>query len=165
MWQNFQVYGNRVRAAPNLVLFCDPDSYTDIYGLKSNVRRSRFYDGFTINEEISTLTTSDVALHARKRKILNQCFNEKSIRAASGFVVKHVDRWHQLLVDERTDLTEWSKTIEFSDELEKLTFDIMGDLSFGKSFGLKEPGDNPLKAIPNAIADFMRFQYSVSVDS
>jgi hypothetical protein len=42
-----------------------------------------------------------------------------------------------------------------------LVFDIMGDLSFGKSFELKEPGKNQYRHMPHTIAEFMQFMYPV----
>ncbi|KAG6353514.1 hypothetical protein INS49_005475 [Diaporthe citri] len=35
----------------------------------------------------------------------------------------------------------------------------MGDPSFGRSFDIKEPEDNPLRSIPDNIAAYMRFYY------
>ena len=37
LWQNFQVYGRRFRAGPNLVVFDTPEAYNDIYSHKANV--------------------------------------------------------------------------------------------------------------------------------
>jgi hypothetical protein len=42
-----------------------------------------------------------------------------------------------------------------SELVDYLSFDIMGDLSFGKSLDVKEPGDNPFKAIPHTIAGYL----------
>ncbi|KAH8702535.1 cytochrome P450 monooxygenase-like protein [Talaromyces proteolyticus] len=160
LWQQFQIYGDKIRPDPNTVLFCDPDAYADIYGMKSNVRRSPFYEAFKRNErEKTTLTTIDVAAHAKKRRILNIAFTEKLVRAASGFIIKHVDRWNQLIMDEIDSDSEWSAPVDFSHKVDALIFDIMGDLCFGKSFGIKEPGDNPLKEVPHCIAEYMRFYY------
>lgn len=163
LWQQFQIYGNKIRPEPNTVLFCDPDAYADIYGMKSNVRRSHFYTAFKRKaNENTTLNSIDVAEHASKRKLLNLCFTEKSLRAASHFIIKHVDRWNQLLVEDKDSTTEWSTPVDFTAKVDALIFDIMGDLSFGKSFGIKEPGDNPLRAVPHYIVEYMRFYYPVS---
>jgi hypothetical protein len=43
IWQDFQIYGDTFRAAPNLVLFNDPRAYTDIYVPRANITRSSFY--------------------------------------------------------------------------------------------------------------------------
>ncbi|KAI1498016.1 benzoate 4-monooxygenase cytochrome P450 [Biscogniauxia marginata] len=160
LWQQFQIYGNRIRPEPNTVLFCDSQAYADIYSMKSNVRRSHFYEAFKRNEhETTVLTTIDVAEHARRRKRLNLCFTEKSIRAASSFIIKHVDRWIQLIMEENETVTEWSSPVDFSEKVDALVFDIMGDLSFGRSFDIKEPGENPLKSTPHNIAEYTRFYY------
>ncbi|XXH02863.1 hypothetical protein Hte_009251 [Hypoxylon texense] len=102
--------------------------------MKSNVRRSKFYTPWQRNDrDKTTLNTVDVAEHALKRRLLNLCFTDKSVRAASYFVVKHVDRWNHLLV-EGCNGTDWSESADFSAKVDALVFDIMGDLCFGKSF-------------------------------
>ncbi|KAI1102035.1 benzoate 4-monooxygenase cytochrome P450 [Jackrogersella minutella] len=160
LWKQFQLYGNRIRPEPNTVLFCDPQAFGDIYSAKANVRRSHFYEAFKRNKrESTTLTTIDVAEHATKRRRLNLCFTEKSVRAASNFVVRHVDRWIDLILEENGTAIEWSSPVDFSEKIDALIFDIMGDLSFGQSFEIKEPGENPLKQTPHGIATYMRFYY------
>jgi hypothetical protein len=162
LWRQFQIYGSRIRPAPNLVLFCDPEAYADIYSMKSNVRRSNFYTALRINDlDAHTLNTVDVAEHAAKRRILNVCFSEKSVRAASKFIIQHVDRWNQLMLEEPVDSEGWSAPVDLTEKLTQLVFDITGDLSFGTSFNTKEPGDNPLKEIPHSIAEAMQFVYPV----
>lgn len=162
LWQQFQIYGDKIRPEPNTVLFCDPEAYADIYGMKSNVRRSKFYTAWRRNSrDETTLNTVDVAEHARKRKLLNLCFTEKSVRVASNFIVTHVDRWNHLLVDNTGK--EMSDPVDFSSKADALAFDIMGDSSFGKSFDVKEPGDNPLKAVPHNIIEYMQFYYPVRI--
>lgn len=152
-----------IRPEPNTVLFTDPQAYADIYGMTSNVRRSPFYTAFQRrSDQHTTLNTIDVAEHARKRKLLNLCFTEKSLRAASGFIVRHVDRWNEIMLEENSSTTEWSAPVDFTKKMDNLAFDIMGDLSFGKSFGIKEPGDNPLRAVPHNIVAYLRFYYPVS---
>lgn len=160
----FQTYGGkRIRVTPNEVVYCDPDAYASIYGAKSNVRRSRFYTALERkHDEPTTLSTIDVAEHAERRKRLSMAFTDKTVRAASAFVVDHVDRWNQIMLDEHGSTTEWSAPCDMSDKIDGLIFDIIGDLSFGKSFGIKEPGENPLKVMPHAVAGYMRFYYPVS---
>ncbi|KAI1112874.1 benzoate 4-monooxygenase cytochrome P450 [Nemania sp. NC0429] len=158
--KQFQIYGERIRPEPNTVLFRDSQAYAEIYGAKSNVRRSRFYEAFTRNSrEHTVMTLIDVAEHARRRKQLNLGFTEKSIRASSDFIVKHVDRWIQIIADET--ITEWSPPMDFTQKIDALMFDMMADLCFGRSFEIKKPGDNPLKSIPHNISEYMKFYYSL----
>ena len=135
--------------------------------MKANVRRGRFYEAYKRNEnDTTTLTCIDVAAHAKRRRYLNLCFTEGSILAASRFVIGHVDRWIDIIASEDIENADgWSQPIDFSERVDALIFDIMADLGFGKSFNIKEPGDNPLKHIPHSISEYMRFYYLVSPDT
>lgn len=140
------------------VLFNTPQAFGDIYKYKGNVKRDKFYDAWRKSEgDANTLTVSDPAIHAKKRKLLNTVFTERSLRSAAAFIIKHLDRWNELTVtghgwSEPIDLTEWTNC---------LVFDILGDLCFGKSFGIKEPGENSLKIIPETIISYMKFWHPV----
>lgn len=145
------------------MLFCGPGAYADIYSTKSNVRRSPFYTAFRRNSrEKTTLNTIDIAEHAKKRKLLNMAFTDKTTRAASSYIARHVDRWDELLLaGEQPKTGDWTVPVDMSEKLDTLAFDIMGDLCFGKSFDIKEPGGNPLKAVPHCIAEYLKFYYPV----
>ncbi|RYP75443.1 hypothetical protein DL771_002328 [Monosporascus sp. 5C6A] len=160
LWQLFQIYGSTVRPAPNLVVFCDPQADKAIYGNKSNVQRSEFYAALKRKDnENMPLNIVDRDQHAARRKLLNQAFTEKSLRAASMFVIRHVDRFNELILSEHGGEKDWTASIDLGKKFDGLVFDILGDLCFGKSFGLQEPGDNPMKVIPHTIAEYMRFYY------
>lgn len=53
---------------------------------------------------------------------------------------------------------------DFSRRIDALTFDIIGDLAFGRSVNIKEPGKNPLKVVPEIIAGYMKVIYPVSLE-
>lgn len=56
--------------------------------------------------------------------------------------------------------TRKSGPIDLSESIGTLVFDIMGDLAFGRSFDIKEPGGyNPFKLVPHTIAQYMQFYY------
>jgi hypothetical protein len=71
-----------------------------------------------------------------------------------------VDRWNELLLDENADT--WSQPRNIAEWSDYLVFDIMGDLCFGRSFETKEPRENPIKSVPHAIAEALKFFYGVS---
>lgn len=163
LWQQFQIYGDKIRPQPDTVLFRNPEAYTDIYSLKANVRRGSFYLGLRRQaNEGNTLTTTDVAEHALKRKHLSLAFNEKSLRSATTFMVQHIDRWHEILLAEHDSSADWSTPMDFSKRVDALAFDVIGDLAFGRSFDIKEPGVSPMKAVPELVAGYMKFYYPVS---
>lgn len=118
--------------------------------------------GLTKNiREKTTLNTIDPTEHAQRRKMLNRCFTDQSVTAVSAFISQHVDRWHEILLNEHNSTTEWSDSLNLGEKLDHLVFDIMGDLSFGRSFNIKEPGDNPLREVPHNIIQYLKFYYPV----
>ncbi|OTB16941.1 hypothetical protein K445DRAFT_21134 [Daldinia sp. EC12] len=162
LWRQFQAYGYRIRPEPNTVLFYDPTAYADIYSMKSNVKRAPFFAAFRrVESENTTLTETDVNAHARKRKLLSLSFTEQSLRASSKFVIKHIDRWTQIIAQELDSSAEWCAPQDLSGMIDALIFDIIGDLSFGKSFNIKEPGANPFKTIPHSIVEYVCFCYPI----
>jgi cytochrome P450 len=153
--------GEKVRIHPNGILINSASAYRAIYGHKANVKRGDFYYITARKTHIaSTLSTVDKDKHARKRRILNRVFSDTAIRSAEGFIVKHVDRWCDLLVD--NDSKDWSPPKNAATLLQGLIFDIIGDLAVGKSFDIKEPVENPLKAVPAILTAFVKLVYPVS---
>ena len=145
------------------MVFNSPDAYRDIYNNKANVTRSKTYEIWQRAEnDINTLNTSDVTLHRSKRRLLNLVFTEKSLRSAEEFVISHVDRWNELMPGDDAKPGQWTAPRNFADWSDCLTFDIMGDLSFGAQFDTKEPGENKFRSIPSAIHQYMKFNYPVS---
>ena len=113
--------------------------------------------------DINTLGCTDVAEHARKRKLINLAFTDKSTKEAGKFIVRHVDRWDELLVAGKKDADGWSEPRNMTEWTDYLMFDIVGDLAFGADFGTKEPdGDVKLKSIPHRIVEYVTFMYPVS---
>ncbi|KAK4159214.1 cytochrome P450 [Cladorrhinum sp. PSN259] len=166
LWQQFQIYNtDKLRVEPNVVVFRDPEAYSAIYGMESNVQRSTFYKMWQRNsEDVNTMNALEPAEHARKRKILNRCFTDKSLRAAATFIIKHIDRWNEILIDEpKTAPGEWSRPVNLSHRLEALVLDILTDLCFGQSAQIKEPDSscpNPsFKSIPDCISEYLQFYY------
>ncbi|CAG8951558.1 hypothetical protein HYFRA_00007474 [Hymenoscyphus fraxineus] len=159
LWQLFQIYGPKVRITPNTVVFCDPVAYRDIYSNKANGPKGPFYEAWQKDEyDVNTFSTREKKVHACRRKMLNQSFTEQSLLASQPFMVKHVDRWIELLLLGTQD-GEWSEPMNFADLSDTLVFDIMGDLCFGTSFNIKEPGENPFRVIPHSVVQYMQFFY------
>ena len=152
--------GQKVRFTPGMVDFQSAQALRDILGFKSNVQRGKDYELWQKDErDVNTINTSNLALHHKKKRILNLAFTEKSVRAAGVFIQKHVDRWNELLTDEEGE--NWSQPRNISKWNDYLVFDILCDLCFGRSLDIKEPGENPFRDIPKTIHTLMKFMYPV----
>lgn len=127
------------------------------------MRKSGFYEAWLRNaHDINTLTCTDVALHAKKRRLLNLAFTDQSLRASGPFMARHIDRWNELLPGDTKNDSEWSEPRDISTWSDYLLFDLLGDLCFGTNFETKELRENKLKTIPHSIADFVKLFYAVS---
>ncbi|KAF2095118.1 benzoate 4-monooxygenase cytochrome-like protein P450 [Rhizodiscina lignyota] len=142
-------YGKFVRMAPNMVTINDPEAIKEIYGVNKNVRKSQFYQPAIAHAGLENMFNArDRDLHARKRRILAPAFTEASLRSMEQYILPHIDEALEVASGQQiyqgagecwtTDLAKWSNY---------LTFDIMGDLVFGRDFGMvsgRENQDLPL---------------------
>lgn len=92
--------------------------------------------------------------------MLSTIFSDRAVREAGLYMLAHIDRWIEILLDGIED-GSWSEPKNMSEHVDNLVFDIIGDLTFGKSFELKERGRNEFRDIPRVIGEYVKFQYKV----
>ena len=149
-WRCHEEYGPIVRFGPNSLSFNTNTALKDIYGFKANVRKSDFYSAFPATKDAySTHSAIDRAQHARKRRVLSHAFSDAAIKSMENHVLAHVRQFCTNLGEKdsspallRDEKREWTPAKNMSDQANYLTFDVMGDLCFGKAFGMLERPDN-----------------------
>ncbi|KAG8627846.1 hypothetical protein KVT40_003719 [Elsinoe batatas] len=130
-------YGPVVRTAPNDLSFISSQAWRDIYGARKGhlpFVKSDFYDGGNFAaESLSIVSERDPEKHAHMRKYLASAFSDRSLKEQehliSGTVDELVARLGQLADREEravTDIVTWYNLT---------TFDIIGNLAFGETFG------------------------------
>ena len=134
-------YGPVIRLSPNELSFNTTQAWTDIYGHR-NGRIDLSKDPIHVGAVdpmpgVSTISMADHATHARQRKALSHGFSKKALwsqeEIVNDFVTKLMDNFHRFAkTGEKVDIVKWFNFI---------TFDVIGDLSFGESFGCLEKGD------------------------
>ncbi|CAO2651132.1 Nn.00g094290.m01.CDS01 [Neocucurbitaria sp. VM-36] len=134
-------YGDVVRTSPNGLSFVHPEAWKDIMvkqhpGAKIPVKDMlRFTDALKINGAPEMLTADDKT-HARQRRLLSHAFSQKALNEKSQVLVKqHINVLMEQLAKragEKIDITKW---------VSLTTFDVIADLSFGRSFGCLETGE------------------------
>ena len=148
-WRSHEKYGHVVRFGPNSVSFNTNSALKEIYGHKGNVRKSDFYSAFPATKDAySTHSAIDRAQHARKRRVLSHAFSDAAVRSMENHVLAHVRQFCQNLGEKgagilsQEEKREWTPAKNLSDQANYMTFDVMGDLCFGKAFGMLERPDN-----------------------
>lgn len=129
--------GPVVRISPSELSFNTAQSWKDIYGQRkghATFIKGPFYDGGNFADQAHSIVSErDPAKHAVMRKNLSSAFSDRSLREQEYLINKHINAFITRIstVPGAVDLTNWFNL---------LTFDIIGDLAFGQSFGGIELG-------------------------
>jgi cytochrome P450 len=138
--------GKFVRFGPNSLSINSNTALQKIYGHGSNVRKSQFYSVFPPTKDtFNTHSSIDKASHARKRRVLSHAFSDTAVKQMEKYILGNIRTFCEGIGGGPVNLAEtkgWSAPQNMADWCNYLTFDIMGDLCFGKAFGMLERPDN-----------------------
>lgn len=110
-----------------------PDGPEALYGPRSKCEKSPWYDiGLPM---VSVHTCRDRATHDKRRKVWDQGFSTRALR---DFEDREL-RITKLLVDQIGKRS--GETMNASHWFNFYSFDVMGELAFGESFGMVEKGE------------------------
>ncbi|TDZ20877.1 putative branched-chain-amino-acid aminotransferase TOXF [Colletotrichum orbiculare MAFF 240422] len=128
-----------------------------LYTNSRYTRKADNYLAFPRNPEKASLFSSiNKQVHARKRRILRQGFSDSALKTASLTIKKHVHTLCQCLEflggddhegyvlsqEHVSQVGQWSKPKNFSEWINRFTFDVSSDLSFSKSFEMMKFAGN-----------------------
>ncbi|KAF1967614.1 cytochrome P450 [Bimuria novae-zelandiae CBS 107.79] len=135
-------YGFYVRIGPNTLSINTATALKTIYGFRANVRKADFYTAFPANKKTVNVHSSiDKLQHARKRRVLSHAFSDAAIKSLERFILANVRTGCRLLEERGQDGGDekgWREPWNVANWCNWLVFDIMGDLVFGKAFGMLE---------------------------
>ena len=133
-------YGPVVRTSPNELSFSNAQSWKDIYGFRPGHKsfvKSPFYDGGSFAHQAHSIVSErDPGVHGQMRKDLAHAFSDRSLKDQELLVAEVVDLFIKQLgvhgtSKDGTDMVMWFNLT---------TFDIIGSLAFGESFGGLQSG-------------------------
>ncbi|KAK4054435.1 hypothetical protein OIV83_000929 [Microbotryomycetes sp. JL201] len=136
-------HGKFVRIGPNEVSVADPAALPVIYAHGNGALKTDFYDAF-VSIHRGLFNTRDRAQHTRKRKIVSHTFSQKSVQEFEPYIAatirELVNKWDELAKKraEQSGKMKGYAVIDTLDWFNALAFDIIGDLAFGKPFGMLE---------------------------
>ena len=127
-------YGHFVRINPGAVSVSHLDAIELVQGATTKCVKGPSYD---ITKPLTSLQmTRDKTGHAVRRKVWNPAFSEKAIRGYDQRIRGYQDRLVSKLAEkegEPVNVTDW---------LMWYSFDVMGDMAFGKPFNMLENSKN-----------------------
>lgn len=128
-------YGPAVRVAPNEISFSSPSSWDDIYGFRpghKTFKKSPFYSGGSFADRAHSIVSErDPTEHGTMRKYLSHAFSDHSLTKQEHLVAENID----LLISQLGALGDGDEGLNIVKWFNLTTFDIIGSLAFGESFG------------------------------
>ncbi|KFY12419.1 hypothetical protein V492_03889 [Pseudogymnoascus sp. VKM F-4246] len=128
-------YGDVVRTAPDELSFINAGAWKDIYGHRQGhapmEKDMTFYNRPTTGYD--SIITANRADHSRQRRLISHAFSDKALREQEPLITGYVDLLIQRL-RERAD----GRPLDMVAWYNWTTFDLIGDLAFGESFGCLE---------------------------
>lgn len=136
-------YGPVVRVAPNELTFTSAQSWQDIYNFRPGHKpftKGAFYEGgnFTGRGVTSIVSEQNPQIHANMRRMIASSFSLTSLVEQEEIVGASIDRFIELF---KTKTVEQGEIFDLTKAYESMTFDIVGDLAFGETFGALESGE------------------------
>ncbi|PMD34344.1 cytochrome P450 [Hyaloscypha variabilis F] len=137
-----QKYGTHVRVAPNFVSVNTVTGLHDIYGHGKKIRKSDFYSAFpAIKGAWNTHNAIDKQLHGRKRRVLSQAFSDNALKGMEEVMLLHIRQLCSIFAGEGKNEGEKKVgTWNLADWFGYLSYDVMGELCFGKSYDMLVDG-------------------------
>ncbi|KAJ5703328.1 hypothetical protein N7493_011717 [Penicillium malachiteum] len=134
-------YGTHVRVAPNFISVNSDRGLHDIYGHGKRLQKADFYNGFTaIKGVYNTHNAIDKSMHGRKRRVLSQAFSETALKGMEDVMLLHVRQLCASLAGYSVNEKETSESKgvvrNMGNWFSYLSYDVMGELCFGKSFDM-----------------------------
>lgn len=112
----------------------------DIYGHGKRLKKADFYNAFpAIKGVYNTHNAIDKVVHGRKRRVLSQAFSDHALKGMEDVMLLHVRQLCAVLSGEFSDgKKDGGKGVvcNMGDLFSYLTYDVMGELCFGKSFDM-----------------------------
>ncbi|KAI0391131.1 isotrichodermin C-15 hydroxylase [Xylariaceae sp. FL0594] len=133
-------YGQVVRFTPDTLSYTCGQAWSDIYALKPSGQNGnlpkdpKFY--FT-DGDTPSISSADDTDHRRLRRVQAHAFSEKAISLQEPYLQQYTTLFVKRLSETsaaRNGVVDFAKWVNF------LTTDVIGDLSFGESFGGLEKG-------------------------
>lgn len=126
-------YGDFVRIGSNDLSILHPHAVNAIYGLGSKCIKADWYD--LTRPMVSIQTIRHHAAHDKRRRIWSNAFSDKALRGYQDRIKVYQDK---LIV---RIASCGNQRVNVSKYFNLYSFDVMGDLAFGTSFGMLESNE------------------------
>ncbi|KAL4810615.1 benzoate 4-monooxygenase cytochrome P450 [Aspergillus unguis] len=131
-------YGSVVRIAPNKLSYTSANAWRDIYGHKKagEPEMPKDKQWYVPDPNAQQIIFSDRERHSHFRRLLSHGFSDRALRGQEPLLRKYTD----LLIANLSKASKSGQPVNVVQWYNSITFDIIGDLTFGEPFGCLETG-------------------------
>lgn len=150
-------YGVLVRIAPNECSVADPNATKIIYGHATRFRKSQWYAAWFRNGIPGLFSTQDITWHSKTKRKYAHVYTLSNVLEMQT----NVDKVTALLIQRVDEFAQNNITFDLCPWLQMYAFDVIGEVSYGKAFGLLEGTMSPqILVAVQAMNDNLAFVFS-----
>ncbi|KAF1998926.1 cytochrome P450 [Amniculicola lignicola CBS 123094] len=138
MWRCHEVYGDKVRYAPNRLNINTVTGLKNIYSQGRPFLKSKNYAAM-VHQATNTLTVRDRKDHGRRRRVIQQGLSDATLRAFEPHMYGIINRFCDRLVQTAAYKQEtWKTPRNMSEWSNYLAFDLMATFIFSGKYNMLE---------------------------
>ncbi|KAI9717221.1 MAG: hypothetical protein M1828_007415 [Chrysothrix sp. TS-e1954] len=140
-------YGTLVRIAPNEVSIVERSALKKIYGPGTKFRKSDWYSVFQGHRTFDLFGERDEVKHGKQRSLVSRPYSKQAMSELEEYVEDAVTHFFKCMEAIR------DKPIDMARYLQLFAFDVIGEITFSKRFGLMDSGqdDESFQVIHDAL--------------
>ncbi|MCJ1443830.1 MAG: hypothetical protein MMC23_004330 [Stictis urceolatum] len=138
--EGHQKYGPLIRQGPNKLVANSAQALHQLYYSNDVVKSEGYVTMLPSKGAFNVFTAVDKGMHRFKRKILDQGFSDRSIKAFEPRILNQIDQFvRNFTTSASTSASSkgWSAPVNMTSACRHLGYDIMGEFGFGQSFDLQ----------------------------
>ncbi|KAJ4175219.1 hypothetical protein NW754_005639 [Fusarium falciforme] len=134
-WEVTKKYGSIARVSPNDLLTDDPDLMKNILNVRTEYRRSPWYDGMRFDPANNNiLSWRDEDEHFKLRSKMSAGYGGREVENLEPKIDKNILAFIKLL----RKYADENKPVDLGRRAQFFTLDVLSDLAFGEPFGFLE---------------------------
>ncbi|KAM0717345.1 hypothetical protein Q7P37_007197 [Cladosporium fusiforme] len=127
-------HGPLVRTGPNELSVSDLAAIKTIYGAGTQFRKSKWYSVWQGHRKFDLFAERDEKIHASQRRLVSRAYSMEALRDLEP----HVNTAIEIFLSKMSSLK--NSPVDMGKWTQLFAFDVIGELTFSKSFGFMQAG-------------------------